>query len=136
VQGTAEMLARWIGAPMEEITYVCAGINHMAWYLDYQWKGEDAYPLIREAITDPEIYNEEQVRNEMFLHLGLLRHRVQRPQLRVQLVVPQAPRPDREILHPRHRLEPRRVKQEGAGGCACGIVTAIGGHAHRHHVAA
>ncbi len=70
VQGTAEMLAKWIGAPMDEITYTCAGINHMAWYLKYQWKGEDAYPLIRKAITEhTEIYNEEQVRNEMFLHL-------------------------------------------------------------------
>ena len=70
VQGTAEMLAKWIGAPMDEITYTCAGINHMAWYLKYQWKGEDAYPLIRKAITEhAEIYNEEQVRNEMFLHL-------------------------------------------------------------------
>ncbi len=70
VQGTAEMLARWIGAPMAEITYTCAGINHMAWYLDYKWKGQDAYPLIRKAITDrAEVYNEELVRNEMFLHL-------------------------------------------------------------------
>ncbi|MGQ9455506.1 MAG: alpha-galactosidase [Armatimonadota bacterium] len=71
VQGTAAMLARWIGAPMEEITYRCAGINHQAWYVDFRWKGKDAYPLIREAVTTrPEIYNEEQVRNEMFIHLG------------------------------------------------------------------
>ena len=70
VQGTAMMLARWIGAPYEEITYTCAGINHMAWYLKYEWNGQDAYPLIRKAITErPEIYNEEQVRNEMFLAL-------------------------------------------------------------------
>jgi alpha-galactosidase len=70
VQGTAEMLARWIGAPMEQITYTCAGINHMAWYLDYEWNGRDAYPLIRQAITErPEVYNEEIVRNEMFLAL-------------------------------------------------------------------
>jgi alpha-galactosidase len=70
VQGTAEMLARWIGAPMSEITYTCAGINHMAWYLKYQWNGKDAYPLIRQAVTErPEVYNEEQVRNEMFLGL-------------------------------------------------------------------
>jgi alpha-galactosidase len=68
VQGTAAMLARWIGAPLDEITYTCAGINHMAWYVKYEWKGKDAYPLIREAITSrPEVYNEEQVRNEMFL---------------------------------------------------------------------
>jgi alpha-galactosidase len=70
VQGTAEMLARWIGAPEEEIDYVCAGINHQAWYLEFLWKGADAYPLIRAAMEKPAIYNEEIVRNEMFLHLG------------------------------------------------------------------
>jgi alpha-galactosidase len=53
---------------MDEITYTCAGINHTAWYLDYRWKGEDAYPLIRKAILDNEAtYNAEQVRNEMYL---------------------------------------------------------------------
>lgn len=68
VQGTSEMLAKWIGAPYEEIQFTCAGINHMAWYLTFTWNGKDAYPLIRKAILErPEIYNEEQVRNEMFL---------------------------------------------------------------------
>ncbi len=42
----------------------------MAFYLKYEWNGKDAYPLIRQAITErPEVYNEEQVRNEMFLAL-------------------------------------------------------------------
>ena len=70
VQGTAMLLADWIGAPYNEITYTCAGLNHMAWYLKYEWNSQDAYPLIRKAILErPEIYNEEIVRNEMFLHL-------------------------------------------------------------------
>ena len=69
VQGTAGMLAKWIGAPMEDITYLCAGINHQAWFLDFKWNGKDAYPLIREAVKRPELYDEEQVRNEMLLHL-------------------------------------------------------------------
>lgn len=70
VQGTAHMLAKWIGAPKDEITYKCAGINHQAFYLEFKWNNEDAYPLIRKAITEnPDIYNEEQVRNEMYLHL-------------------------------------------------------------------
>lgn len=70
VQGTAEMLAGWIGKPMAEITFTCAGINHMAWYLNFEWNRQDAYPLIRQAITErPEVYNEEIVRNEMFLAL-------------------------------------------------------------------
>jgi len=70
VQGTAHMLADWIGAKMEDVTYLCAGINHQAWYLDYKWRGKDAYPLIRKAITEnKDIYEQEQVRNEMYLHL-------------------------------------------------------------------
>jgi len=69
VQGTAAMLANWIGASMDEITYVCAGVNHQAWYVEYKKNGKDAYPLIREAVKKKKIYNQEQVRNEMFLHL-------------------------------------------------------------------
>jgi alpha-galactosidase len=69
VQGTAGMLAEWIGADMRDVSYLCAGINHQAWYLSYLWKGTNAYPLLREAVRRPEVYNQEQVRNEMFLHL-------------------------------------------------------------------
>jgi alpha-galactosidase len=71
VQGTAQMLGWWIGAGLDEITYTCAGINHQAWYLDFKWNGQDAYPLIYKAVTEePEVYNSEIVRNEMFLALG------------------------------------------------------------------
>lgn len=70
VQETAKTLSKWIAAPLNEITYLCAGINHQAWYLEFKWKGKDAYPLLRDAIlSSQEIYNNEQVRNEMFLHL-------------------------------------------------------------------
>ena len=70
VQGTAAMLANWIGASMDRITYVCAGINHQAWFIEYKRDRKDAYPLIRRALRKRKIYNHEQVRNEMFLHLG------------------------------------------------------------------
>lgn len=71
VQGTAHMLAKWIGAKDEDVTYTCAGINHQAFYTDFRVNGQDAYPLIRKAITEnEEIYKEEIVRNEMFLALG------------------------------------------------------------------
>ncbi|MBR3966803.1 MAG: alpha-galactosidase [Clostridia bacterium] len=70
VQGTIEMLAEWIGAPLDEITYTCAGVNHQAFYTEIKWKGKDAYPLIREKIDDPAYYNKEIVRNEMFKHFG------------------------------------------------------------------
>jgi alpha-galactosidase len=71
VQGTAMMLAIWIGALYPEVNYLCAGINHQAWYLKYEVNGQDAYPQIHKAITENlDIYNEEQVRNEMYLALG------------------------------------------------------------------
>jgi len=70
VQGTALMLASWIGTPIDEITYVCAGINHQAWFIRFEWNGKDAYPLIRKAMKRKSVWNQEQVRNEMFLQLG------------------------------------------------------------------
>lgn len=70
VQGTAIMLANWIGASYFDVTYTCAGINHQAWYLEFKWNGQDAYPLIAEAIQDRMVYKMEIVRNEMFKHLG------------------------------------------------------------------
>jgi alpha-galactosidase len=69
VQGTSEMLAGWIGAKMDEIDYLCAGINHQAWLLEYRRKGKDAYPLIKKAIKKKKIYEEETVRCEMFKYL-------------------------------------------------------------------
>jgi alpha-galactosidase len=71
VQGIASRLAGWIGASNSDVDYLCAGINHQAWYLKYEVNGQDAYPLIYKAITEnPDIYNEEPVTNEMYLALG------------------------------------------------------------------
>jgi alpha-galactosidase len=69
VQGTAQMLAEWIGVPFGEVDYTSAGINHQAWYLEFKRGGEDLYPRLREAVKRPEIYGADLVRNEMFLAL-------------------------------------------------------------------
>ena len=47
VQHTAADLARDINVPIEDIDYLCAGINHNAFYLKFERDGEDLYPLIR-----------------------------------------------------------------------------------------
>ena len=71
VQGTAAMLAKWAGAKPESVDYVCAGINHMSWFIKFERNGRDLYPRVLNAVqTKPDIYNHEQVRNEMFLALG------------------------------------------------------------------
>ena len=69
VQGTAEMLAGWLGLKPEELDYTCVGINHQAFYLDLKHNGEDMYPALREAIKRPEVAGEEPVRIEMFKYL-------------------------------------------------------------------
>ena len=70
VQGTARMLADWLEVPADELVYTCAGVNHQAFYLELKHKGVDLYPKLKELMKKPEIYNHEQVRNEMLLHLG------------------------------------------------------------------
>ena len=47
VQGTAHELADDLGIPDEELDYVVAGINHMAFYLKLEHKGESVYPKLR-----------------------------------------------------------------------------------------
>lgn len=70
VQGTAKMLAEWIGAPYNEVSYWVAGINHQAWFLDFRWNGRDAYPLLRERIQDPETIGREPVRTDLMRCFG------------------------------------------------------------------
>lgn len=70
VQGTIKMLSEWLDVPYDEITYLCKGVNHQAFYTVLEHNGVDLYPKLRETLKTPEMYNKEQVRNEMFLKLG------------------------------------------------------------------
>ena len=71
VQGTAEELARDIRVPIDEIDYLCAGINHMAFYLKFAHKnGEDLYPRIRQVIKEGRVPEKNRVRYKMLEHLG------------------------------------------------------------------
>ncbi|MBI1818343.1 MAG: alpha-glucosidase/alpha-galactosidase [Deltaproteobacteria bacterium] len=70
VQGTAMELARDIGVPYGEITYQAAGINHMAFYLRFERRGEDLYPLIRKVVRDGRVPDNNRVRYEMLMRLG------------------------------------------------------------------
>jgi alpha-galactosidase len=70
VQGTSRMLARWCEVPYEDVIFVCAGINHQAWFLDFRTKQGDLYPTLWEAIEDPAIYKTEPVRIDLMKSLG------------------------------------------------------------------
>ena len=66
VQGTARELADDLGLAAEEIDYLCAGINHMAFFLRFEHEGRDLYPALREVA--PPDWN--RVRYELLKHFG------------------------------------------------------------------
>ena len=70
VQHTASELATDIGVPLEEINYVVAGINHMAFYLKFERDGEDLYPLIYRVIEEGRVPEDNRVRYDMLKRLG------------------------------------------------------------------
>ena len=72
VQDCAAQMERWLNIPAGSLYYVCAGINHQAWYLELKYEGKDAYPLLFEAMKNPIVYNEELVRNDMLMHLDYM----------------------------------------------------------------
>ncbi len=70
VQGTAWQLSHDIGVPVDEINYLCAGINHLAFYLRFERDGQDLYPLIRRVAAEGRVPAWNRVRYEMLARLG------------------------------------------------------------------
>jgi alpha-galactosidase len=70
VQGTAEQIAHDIRVPVEEINYLCAGINHMAFYLTLERDGQDLYPLLHQVVADGRVPAWNRVRYEMLTRLN------------------------------------------------------------------
>jgi alpha-galactosidase len=74
VQGTAWQLSQDLGIPLEEINFLCAGINHMAFYLKFERKTgsgvEDLYPRLRQVIAEGRVPEWNRVRYEVFKRTG------------------------------------------------------------------
>ncbi len=74
VPHTAGELAEDIGIPVEEINYLVAGINHMAFFLKFERKTpdgvEDLYPLLHQVIEEGRIPDWNRVRYDMLTRLG------------------------------------------------------------------
>ena len=70
VQTTLDLISRYVGVNKNEIDFLCAGINHMGWFLDLKHEGKDLYPLFKENCEKPEYYVNEKVRIETMRHFG------------------------------------------------------------------
>jgi alpha-galactosidase len=70
VQGTFDQLMHYLGEDPRKVAFVCAGINHMAFYLRLEKDGVDLYPRLFEAMCRPDVYNANKVRFELMKRLG------------------------------------------------------------------
>ena len=74
VPHTAGELAQDLQIPVGEINYVVAGINHMAFFLNFERVTEsgrvDLYPQLRKVLDNGRFPPTNSVRYEMFKHLG------------------------------------------------------------------
>ncbi len=72
VQTTLDLISGYTGRPKEQIDFLCAGINHMAWFLSLKDKksGADLYPILKARCEKPEYYMNEKVRCEVMRHFG------------------------------------------------------------------
>jgi len=70
VQTTLDLISGYVDVPKSEIDYLCAGINHMAWFLKLEHQGQDLYPKLRARFEEPEYYVNEKVRGEAFRQFG------------------------------------------------------------------
>ena len=70
VQTTMDLIAGYTGAPKDDIDFVAAGINHMAWFLKLEHNGRDLYPVLKANMEKPEYYINEKVRGEVMRHCG------------------------------------------------------------------
>ncbi len=69
IQGTARQLSTYAGIDHDSMTYRVAGINHMAFFLDFRTNGQDAYPLLFRLLDDP-AFASDRVRFEMMRRTG------------------------------------------------------------------
>ena len=70
VQTTLDLIAGYTNVNKSEIDYLCAGINHMAWFLKLEKDGKDLYPILKENLEKPEYFKNEKVRGEVMRHCG------------------------------------------------------------------
>jgi len=72
VQGTSKMLAGYAGVPYEQVQWKCAGVNHLAWFTEFNGPEGDLYPELKRQATDrqSEFAVAEPIRTDMMLQFG------------------------------------------------------------------
>jgi alpha-galactosidase len=88
VQGTSQLLSEYAEVPYPELSWECAGINHLSWFTKLEHKGKNLYPSLYErfskdladaiieydALEDKadldELKGKDLIRKDMAVHFG------------------------------------------------------------------
>ena len=70
VQRTGEHMAGMLGVDPKDVDFLCAGINHQSWLIEFNVKGVGRLADVRKAVDKKSIRKDNLVRNEMCRRLG------------------------------------------------------------------
>jgi alpha-galactosidase len=70
VQGTSRELAREMDLPYEDCSFITAGLNHQAWFIDFRYKGKDVMPLLRKTLMEKHLSGKDKGEEGDELHAG------------------------------------------------------------------
>lgn len=70
VQGTSRHIARMLDIPYEEMSFDCAGINHLAWFTRLEHNKKDLLPDLRALADNEELAKNKEVLFAILKHFG------------------------------------------------------------------
>lgn len=117
VPHTAGEIAADLGIPINEISYLAAGINHMVFYLKFERQTadgpEDLYPVARRLLAHNQLTSNDRLRYDMMNRIG---HFVTESSIHFSEYVPWFIRPNRPDLLERYGIPldeyPRRCENQ------------------------
>ena len=123
VQFTSQDLAEYLGVDVSRLSYECAGINHMTWFLRLMLDGKDAYPRAVRGGGKPGDLRQGQGALRADAPSRLVRQRIERAHRRIHALFPAPRRPDRRVrcaggrICPPQRAQSTPLRRDAAPSC-------------------
>ena len=70
VYWTVHRLAEYLGVPFAEVDALSAGVNHLAWILRLEHRGNDLYPALHAFVGSGRVPDDDLVRADLFRRFG------------------------------------------------------------------
>lgn len=70
IESTRNFIAHVLSEPVEELSTLFMGINHMAWVMEIKKGGEDLYPVFKNRLANPGYLAGEKIRFDVMQHFG------------------------------------------------------------------